>query len=262
MKRLIAITAILIIFLTVLNSCHKTTALDVCYDDCNNFRFSKVEQTARLYNEDDVFGPFFLKSKSEKLYVYNFNVEGNSNTTMIVRNGFLLGVDAGEFGGFVKFCPLKGLEDKYSEELICNENFVRFLRIDENNIILFTGLDHMGIFKGSIWLITYNTDTDKHDYRKMLDIDGEALSVVYEEGVLYVLQRTRLLKITNFEEIEELMQFDDLPIIKCNEAGFYSQDCPCSMVKIENMIYIGTLLGIYTYDVETSNMTWYKAEKR
>lgn len=104
-----------------------------------------------------------------------------SHSTVKLKNGWLLGFDAGEFGGGLWFAAFNGPVQRLSSENI--HGFIETAR----NVLIFTGLSHMGYDSGKVLTVPFALETEA-DLKTLVDLDGapEAFTKVSDDAVLVV----------------------------------------------------------------------------
>ena len=103
------------------------------------------------------------------------------HVTLKLKNGWLLGFDAGEFGGGLWFATFDGQAQRLSSENI--HGFVETSR----SVLIFVGLDHMGFDSGKVLTVPFALKTEA-DLKTPVDLDGApgAFTKVSADSVLVV----------------------------------------------------------------------------
>jgi hypothetical protein len=105
-------------------------------------------------------------------------------STVKLQNGWLLGFDAGEFGGGLRFAS-----DDGATQMLNRENVHGFVATPEGVLVL-AGLAHMGLDSGKIFVVPYAVKSPR-DVRLLVELDGapEAFTKVSDEAMLVVTTR-------------------------------------------------------------------------
>ena len=85
--------------------------------------------------------------------------------------GMLLGTDHGEWGGNLSITDAKGVPVKS----ILEENVIDLLKV-KSGVLVFTGLRHLSVDQGSVWLYGKNAD-QSWSIKKLYEFDGEPTAV-------------------------------------------------------------------------------------
>jgi hypothetical protein len=98
-----------------------------------------------------------------------------------LQNGWLLGFDAGEFGGGLWFAGVDSKTQKLS-----NQNVHGFVETQQG-VLVFVGLDHLGLDSGRVLVVPYKF-TSQTEVRILADLDGapEAVSKLSDDTALVI----------------------------------------------------------------------------
>jgi hypothetical protein len=98
-----------------------------------------------------------------------------------LQNGWLLGFDAGEFGGGLWFADVDGKTQELSSQNV--HGFVA----TQQGVLVFVGLAHMGLDSGKVLIVPYKI-TSKTDLRTLGELDGapEAVSRLSDDTALVI----------------------------------------------------------------------------
>jgi hypothetical protein len=104
-----------------------------------------------------------------------------AESTFKLQNGWLLGFDAGEFGGGLWFADVDGKTQELS-----NENVRGFVETQQG-VLVFVGLAHMGLDSGKVLIVPYKI-TSQTDLRTLGELDGapEAVSKLSDDTALVI----------------------------------------------------------------------------
>jgi hypothetical protein len=105
-------------------------------------------------------------------------------STLKLRNGWLLGFDGGEFGGGLWFAG-----DDGATQILNRENVQGFVATPQGVLIL-AGLAHMGIDSGRVFVVPYAVKSPR-DVKLLAELDGapEAFTKVSDDVMLVVTTR-------------------------------------------------------------------------
>lgn len=179
---------------------------------------------------------------------------------------YLVGVDMGEFDGWVLMCYDTLNEDKTDiltqDKRIITENCLGFLNdmyqyeyegelywtADYNVVYIFTGLAHLGSDCGAIYKFSA-TGKEFDDYECELFADlGSCPNAFMMDGrnIVVATHTKGLLTIDPDGNVTELFT-----------ADYWSHLIPNSIVKLDNSYYVGTAYGILKYNIDTDDVVWY-----
>ncbi|PKM62418.1 MAG: hypothetical protein CVU97_05445 [Firmicutes bacterium HGW-Firmicutes-21] len=175
---------------------------------------------------------------NEELYVEKYNGEPNSKL-IAVDIGYYVGVNVGEFGGWVVYCP-HNKDFESNGVIVVEENFQGFIQVDNIKVLLLTGLAHLGTDKGKLYMLEKGNATELYDFGSMPQ------TFVWSEETLYVFTLDKLYSYKPGETPFVLM-----------ENNTYYNMCIKSAVKLGNSIYCGGKGGIYEYCLDTGMEYWY-----
>jgi hypothetical protein len=104
-----------------------------------------------------------------------------AESTLKLKNGWLLGFDAGEFGGGLWFADVDGKNQE-----LYNENVRGFVETQQG-VLVFVGLAHMGLDSGKVLIVPYKI-TAQTDLRTLGELDGapEAVSKQSDDTALVI----------------------------------------------------------------------------
>lgn len=104
-----------------------------------------------------------------------------AESTFKLQNGWLLGFDAGEFGGGLWFADADGKTQELSRERV--RGFVG----TQQGVLVFVGLAHMFQDSGKVLIVPYKI-TSKADLRTLVELDGapQAVSKLSDDTALVI----------------------------------------------------------------------------
>jgi hypothetical protein len=102
-------------------------------------------------------------------------------STFKLQNGWLLGFDAGEFGGGLWFADVDGKTQELSKENV--HGFIE----TQQGVLVFVGLAHMGFDSGKVLIVPYKINSQT-DLRTLAELDGapEAVSKLSADTALVI----------------------------------------------------------------------------
>jgi hypothetical protein len=132
------------------------------------------------------------------------------------RDGSLVGMDGGEFGGALWWIPSKGRARRLIEQ-----NVRSIVPLDDQVVIL-TGLEHGNVSQGALYI-----GSRRGPFRRIVELqEGGQLAIGDEAGVLF-LTSTALFRLTPAGDLTKLRDVDF--------HGLY----PNSLVRTDGSLYIG-----------------------
>ena len=182
--------------------------------------------------------------ENEKLVISRPDINKRSYT-MMGNYGYFVGVDLGEFDGWVRFFPYDG--DDTEPLLVVDENCRGFVeRGQGKGELLLTGLAHMGLNEGALYKL-YLVDKQWH-WEKLCDLGSSPNAYFYNKdtGILYIVTDMAILAYTEEDGLETLLKNEDL--------GYMY---PNSLVELDGKLYVGMALGVYEYDLGNGSTSWY-----
>jgi hypothetical protein len=187
----------------------------------------------------------FIENDSLKIKKYNYehdisklNLPPNYDSTtwagvkgdivsVKVFNGWIVGLDAGEFGGNLKW---------YSENN--KENYkisgmVHQLEKNDNSVFALTGLYHMGLSEGYLLKIDFNKQKNKWISDVFYKCEKYPFAFTRIRDNIYILTASDLIKIDSNKNVQVLIK-----------NGFWDFAYPNSMTFYKGSIYVGMRGGI------------------
>lgn len=261
MKKRIRIAVLLVLTLAVLCSCKaEETTLKVKSIDYDGL----TELTAAEPDEEMIKNwslisqnPYvdyicYLTVSGESLVVSNFHDSPNTFMTHRTTNGYFLGVDVGEFDGWVKYFPYYSAvapEIVGSSRDVVNENCRGFVEDWSRNVYLFTW-DYAGLYSpgsGVIYELRLPSLDGEWEWKQVAEAAGKPLFFEYdrENKIIYVVSSMELVAFS----------LEDYSVTTLSDLSLWG--AATSMVRIDNKLYIGMAMGIYEYDLTTTETKWY-----
>ncbi len=194
----------------------------------------------------------YLTVSGESLVVSNFHDSPNTFMTHRTTNGYFLGVDVGEFDGWVKYFPYYSAvapEIVGSSRDVVNENCRGFVEDWSRNVYLFTW-DYAGLYSpgsGVIYELRLPSLDGEWEWKQVAEVAGKPLFFEYdrENKIIYVVSSMELVAFS----------LEDYSVTTLSDLSLWG--AATSMVRIDNKLYIGMAMGIYEYDLATADTKWY-----
>ncbi len=190
---------------------------------------------------------YILKESDGELYLEDYEKE--DSYVCYMDNRYLVGVDCGEFDGWVSICEygINHIKDA-KQERILNENCAGFFRKDDaygdRKIYIFTGIAHMSTDVGNIYTLDNTEDSYKLEHYLTLPAAPEAILL---DGEAFVVSTKKGLYSINADKV----------LTELYTADYWSDLQTNSIVKTENGYYIGTASGILEYRIKTDDIVWF-----
>ncbi|HHW39488.1 MAG TPA: hypothetical protein GXX18_20110 [Bacillales bacterium] len=153
---------------------------------------------------------------------------------------YYVGVDCGEFGGWVG----RGVHfEDFSKrgEIIVKEQCKGLIKVDNEKVLLLTGLGHLITDKGKLYMLGSDSIHELYNFNSCPQV------YLWEDEVLYIKTTDKLYSYKINEEPIVLYEFED------DEKYIYS----ISLIKIDQSLFLGSLNGILEFQMDTKNLYWY-----
>ena len=277
MKRRLRFATVSLIFLLCIScclpSCSAKDRLEVVSEDFPNLRYLKAGE----YDEEEIRNSIWIDPYVEyKDYKHLYMVSENDGQLMISEgigyefskskvaacdNGYFVAVNLGEYDSWVEYYDYRmGWHEEFPEPvrtLVTNDYPFKFEMIDRHNMFLITyryDADSDSnwdpsmktvIFK--LWLSDLDSDWQWEEMPKTMAGDPQASFYDSESKVLYLATR------------EGLFAYDDKGNITSYEIpkDLWGYMAITSVVRIDDMIYVGTYFGIYAQPIDGNASAWY-----
>jgi len=207
------------------------------------------EELYKLHRSDGIY----LTNKDNKLNINDFRSD-NKITSFFVCNsnpgnydvGTIKVVDYPEDGGYLYYISPRELYE-------INTRADSFYWLNGNQDIIYC------VYSPSLWYpgagspgsITRIIKVDgkwQKDEEFEIDFNNEIRTFYVEDDIVYVITSTQLIKLKD-DKIEQILVEDAF-------WGYWL--CPNSIVKIDNLLYIGMRGGIASYNLDTGELLWYE----
>lgn len=268
------IVILIILSLLIASSCSAPNTIEVTSKDYPkltkmepekfDFEEEMEREIADLNDENFVYRVCYLTVEDDSLRVEN-NVDYFRTTQEETFNfGYLVGVNIGEFDGWVRWFPYHTShypEGESSESiLLSKENYRFIIKEDNDNAFVVCAIPTFGVKDGetSGETIVYDFDViwDKNDGEAGYDISCTEIArfagavtaycLSEEDGCIYFATDMSIVKMTFDGKTEELVWMDYFHTIGVN-----------SIVKFEGELYCGSARGIYRFNPDTGEDFWY-----
>jgi len=161
----------------------------------------------------------------------------NNVVFYLLSDGYVKGIDNGEWGGRLVFFPTDVRENEY---IIINDNIIAIFSIN-NNIYVLGGTSHQGVSMGHIYKL-YKKNGKWNSY-EVLDLKDKPYAYVINNYELYIVTYSKLMRIVN-ERIKDIIV----------ENAFWQSLYPNSIVVFKNNAIIGMRGGITTVNLENKEI--------
>jgi hypothetical protein len=205
-------------------------------NDWHQANHSSCEYTVRLeygdvvaehYGYPEVTGPVPPFLTENRISVGQGHI-----STVKVADGWLIGTDAGEWGGELRWFSDDGKNSYYIETDPVHKfptNNVRFFLEAKKDIFVVQGLSHMGIAQGTLSLVSKSPGEGKWSIRTIADLGaGPSAGVVDAEGNFLIVAGMRVVKVTPTGKISVVV-----------EEGAWWSLFPNSAALKSDVLYIG-----------------------
>ena len=261
----------------VLAVCSLALALSSCGSDTltvNSKNFESLEPAGislrcfegpNIWDTVEVYDGtrFAIKERDGVIYLEEWEEKFSHWTHSYYR--YLVGVDMGEFDGWVLMCYDTLNEDKTDiitqDKRIITENCLGFLNdmyqyeyegklywaADYNVVYIFTGLAHLGSDCGAIYKFSATGEEfDDYECELFADLGSCPNAFMMDGRNIVVATLNGLYTVDPDGNVNELFTADYLVHLM-----------PNSIVKLDNAYYIGTAYGILKYNIDTDDVVWY-----
>ena len=269
------IVILIILSLLIASSCSAPNTIEVTSKDYPkltkmepekfDFEEEMEREIADLNDENFVYRVCYLTVEDDSLRVEN-NVDYFHTTQEETFNfGYLVGVNIGEFDGWVRWFPYHTSHYPEGESpesiLLSKENYSFIIKEDNDNAFIVCEIPTFGVNKDgetSGETIVYDFDViwDKNDSDAGYDISCTEIArfsgavtaycLSEEDGCIYFATDMSIVKMTFDGKTEELVWIDCFHTIGVN-----------SIVKFEGELYCGSVRGIYRFNPDTGEDFWY-----
>ena len=274
MKRKLHMIATLMVILLCISyclpSCSAKDRLEVVSDDFPKLRYleageynaEKIKQSLNIEVNIHYKHAYVVSEKDDKLYISEGIDNAYQSAVKVSCDcGYFVSVNVGEYDSWVEYYDYRmGWHEEFPEPvrtLVTNDYPFKFEMIDRHNMYLITyryDADSDSnwdpsmktvIFK--LWLSDLDYDWQWEEMPKTMAGDPKASFYDSESKVLYLATR------------EGLFAYDDKGNITSYEIpkDLWGYMAITSVVRIDDMIYVGTYFGIYAQPIDGNASVWY-----
>ncbi|MBQ9847776.1 MAG: hypothetical protein IJO64_01790 [Clostridia bacterium] len=268
MKKLIKL------FVFILMLCVVTSLLFGCNSKTNTLTVNSASFTELEAKEPDINwirnyyyvsetnkykGPEFeLCELNGELHLNQISLPYDKAHLLCLDYKYLLGVDAGEFDGWVALCDYDSYRwEEAKQERILNELCMGFLRYplpvghehDNQVALIFTSTIYLPDVDndGRIYKITTFDEEDKeYELELYATLDYTPVAFLFDGDELIVATTQNLVSVDTSGKVTELYSSDYWDFLGVN-----------SIVKIDDSYFIGACMGILEYKITNSEIVWY-----
>ena len=254
MKKFIIAFLICIISLLSLTACHqRPERIKVFSSDYDSLKYLEEgpfdkEQLSNWYHSEHLYDGYtcYVSISNGKLCISNQNVQPQSFLQQF-DNGYFIGVDLGEFDGWVKYYPyFSQYPESGNEALVSTENCCGIIAQDRRNgyILTYKALTSFG----TVYKIHYSEENSKWEWEVLKSFETTPLAFWYQkdQDILYIATSGTIVSISNDSRVSTIVQSEILSDIDVN-----------SIVYDNNSFWCGSSLGVYRYCIEEKTEKWY-----
>lgn len=166
-------------------------------------------------------------------------------------NGYFVGVDLGEFDGWVKYYPYYStLPEAGEPKQVSDQNCRGIITKDRRNGYLLTGDTGgtSGVYQGSIYTLHYSEEEARWEWDLLETLDELPLAYSYdrERDMLYVATSGSVISVSGDNTVTVMVSSDLLKSIGANSVVFW-----------EGSVWCGSPMGVYQYNIGEKKETWY-----
>ena len=168
--------------------------------------------------------------------------------------GYFLGVDYGEFDGWVRYYPYYSTYPETGDsQMVVEENCRSIVKLDLQTGLLLTAqsggilVEHTEDY-GSIFLLQFDSTTLKWSWEKVAKTHGapRAICEACDENGWYIATDYELVFLTADYKATTLISGSLISKIGAN-----------SIINLDGKIWCGSPMGIYCFDMHTQSEVWY-----
>ncbi len=231
-----------------------TETLTLGGDALGNLKSSEPDFARMREYHTEYIGPrFVLKERDGKVYSEEYDDIDDNIHFAYVNSQYLVGVDCGEFDGWVLLSDYAGFhpDGDGQFEKILEENCMGFLQkptgIGEPEIAyIFTGMLHITINEGTLYRFE-NGSGPEWKLEKISDLGSCPCAFMYDENRIIVATNDGLIAVDpDTGAIETLCETD-----------YWAYISPKSMVRLGDSYLISGDIGILEYRIESKKIVWY-----
>ncbi len=171
----------------------------------------------------------------------NINKDGKTDLSYIKgEDGYLVGLNHGEFGGEIRWYSNEGKIIKSKKGLKIRQ----FIKRD-SEIYAIQGLNHMGLSYGSIITVRYsNKEYFPEEYLKLPNAPEAA--ILDSNNTFWIITSQSILSVKPDKTIQIIL----------NHCFWQNGLYPNSIVLNNNVIYAGMRGGVFKYNLKTKKQEW------
>ena len=259
MKKIISFVLFVSMIILPISSCSSANRLSVSSDDYPKLSHMTAgefdEEKAMTWFLDNPYSDYTcsVSNKNGELWISNQKLNNRSYIQQF-NNGYFFGVDLGDYDGWVKYSPYNTALTGDDFQVVSNENCCGIISKDKQNGYILTGIrSHIigGDSKGSMYTVTYDDTIKTWQWDKTISFEGFPMAYDFssENDQFYVVTDKNILRIKNDNTVETVVSSDLIPYIGAN-----------SIVCIDDVLYCGTPMGVYSYNMSTQEEKWYPME--
>ena len=254
MKKLVCLVILIAMLMIFLSSCDR---IKVESNDFKNLNYLTPGEFSddfleKYYNSDyQIENMYFVKEKDGELFIYN-GVEDYShkknNVYSPAYKGYFLGVNIGEFGGWLKYYDRLPDDGEPNEVIVAQKNLQGYQKIDNKRFFSFVGdVPHL-TYKGSTEIYLMEYIDESWAWKSIATLEGASRSTYYDEEseTLYVVTFGGIYSVNLCGEVYSY-----------TVPEYFTNLAPNSSVLIDGVLYIGTWCGVYAQPTDTQSGIFY-----
>ena len=252
--------AMVLILLFLLSACSwgapTLSVISYDYEGLHTMRAGEIDKRMlELWSYIEI-NPYYgymchISEKNGMLFVSS-DWEYDDTFIMCGNNGYFVGVDIGEFDGWVTYYPYYSVfapEIVGEPRMVAGENCRGLIGIDDRNGYALTGLAHLFTDRGALYRLSLPEGESDWTWSKVADLPGCPRAYDYHEEAqtVYIVTSQELLALSTVD--------DSLTVLADLDPWRHSG--VTSVVALDGKVYVGMGMGIYEYDLATGQSLWY-----
>ena len=247
--------ALFLLALTVfISSCKNSSSLEVLSADSvlKKVNSQTIDQDM-IKNWSSLENPYWenacaVSVTGGKLYLSP--AEWNPVHYLFVNNGYFIGIDNDTFEGVLRFFPYNsGTADADNMKIVSPyhcKGLVK-LSVSEAYAIVRNVLDSNNPSVSQIIHLSLNEG--EWSWETVAEFSEEVWAFTYENDMFYIVTQNGILEVNKSGEKKEIFTFED--------SVLWASMAPNSIVILNGKFYLGTVCGVFEYDVNNNTNAWY-----
>ncbi len=259
MRRTVGLIMSLIIIVCFAGCNRRAERIEVFSPDFPNLRKLTAcefdsDKNEKYYSGDSSYLPFLscrIEKKGASIIVRKTRENEGYTHIILLDYGYFIGVNIGEFDGWVRFYPYNSACFGLESTLVVNENCLGFIKISNQKGYLVTedyrSMSPFNCF-GHLFELNADYDSGTVKWEKIAETDTAPFAFTYDEETesVYMATCTSIIMIDK-NHTGKIVKETEMPFeILIN-----------SMIKIGNSLFCGSFTGIYEYRIDSDEEFWY-----